>query len=124
MARTLTRLCTIVFVALVGAAATVACDIQSSKVAQGQLYLSGEERYDAYFKDVHAIQVWAAQWPDDKKATRRPLLNTLDLTPDAPDVTIIQATHEKVSTLVKDGGGSAKLETFVDDAKLTTTGNV
>jgi hypothetical protein len=107
----------VAFVALVG------CDMQQGKVAQGQLYLSGEQRYDAYFRDVHAIQVWAAQWPDDKKQTRRPLLSILDLTPDAADVTIVQATHEKVSYLLKDGG-SAKLETFVDDAHMATTGPV
>src|SRR5262249_40054150 len=75
----------------------VACDMPTSKVAQGQLYLSGEQRFDAYFRDVHAIQVWAAQWPEDKRQTRKPLVSILDLTPDAADVTIIQATHEKIS---------------------------
>jgi hypothetical protein len=103
------------------AAGTNACEMQNGKVAQGQLYLSGEQRFDAYFRDVHGIQVWAAQWPDDKKATRRPLMSILDLTPDAADVTIVQATHEKVAFLLKDGG-TAKLETFVDEAHVTTTG--
>jgi hypothetical protein len=107
--------------ALAGGAA--GCELQTGKVAQGQLYMSGEARYDAYFKDVHAIQVWAAQWPEDKRQTRRPLITFLDLTPDAVDVTIIQATHEKVAYLLKDGG-TAKLETFVDDAKVTTAGPV
>jgi hypothetical protein len=103
--------------------AVVACELPSGRVAQGQLYMSGEQRYDAYFRDVHSIQVWASQWPDDKKQTRKPLLSILDLTPDAADVTIVQATHEKVAYLLKDGG-SAKLETFVDDAHVTTTGTV
>jgi hypothetical protein len=101
--------------------AGTACDLSQGKVGQGQLYLSGEARFDAYFKDVHAIQVWAAEWPDDRKATRRPLISMLDLTPDAADVTIVQATHEKVALLMR--GGAIKLETFVDEARVSTSGN-
>ena len=79
-----TRFLTPVFLGALAAFA-IACDIPNSKVGQGQLYLSGEARYDAYFKDVHAIQVWAAQWPEDKRQTRKPLITFLDLTPDAVD---------------------------------------
>jgi hypothetical protein len=100
----------------------VACDLQpQGKVAQGQLYLSGEARYDAYFRDVHAIQVWAAQWPDDRKATRKPLVNILDLTPDAADVTIIQATHEKTALLTRDAG-NIRLDATVDEAHVVPAG--
>ena len=54
----------------------------SSKVAQGQRYQSDDQRYDPYFDNVHQAQVAAAAWPDEKKATRRPLVNALALTPD------------------------------------------
>ncbi len=104
------------------AAGGVGCDlIPQGKVAQGQLYMSGEGRYDAYFRDVHAIQVWAAQWIDDRKATRKPLVNILDLTPDAADVTIIQATHEKVAGLTREAG-TTKLEATVDEAHVVASG--
>jgi hypothetical protein len=100
----------------------VACDLQpQGKVAQGALYMSGEARYDAYFRDVHAIQVWASQWVDDRKATRKPLVNILDLTPDAADVTIIQATHEKATVLSRDSG-STRLEATVDEAHVVAGG--
>ena len=112
----------LVVVGALAMGAPLGCEIPQGKVGQGQLYLSGEARYDAYFRDVHNIQVWAAEWPDDRKATRRPLLSILDLTPDAADVTIIQATHEKMSNLSRDGGGT-KLDTFVEDAKVTVTGS-
>jgi hypothetical protein len=45
---------------LLGASAGVACDVPQGRVASGQLYMSGEARYDQYFKDVHAMQVWVA----------------------------------------------------------------
>ncbi len=120
----LARLRGVFFGALVASLAVggLACDLQpQGKVAQGQLYMSGEGRFDAYFRDVHSIQVWAAQWPDDRKATRKPLVNILDLTPDAPDVTIIQATHEKSAALTRDAG-TTRLDATVDEAHVVAAG--
>ena len=94
------------------------CELQNgTKVAQGQLYLSGEARFDAYFRDVHALQVAVAHWSDDKKLARRPLIGVLALTPDAADVTIVQATHEKMIAFSRDGGGT-KLDVTPDDARV------
>ena len=93
------------------------CEVQGSRVAQGQLYLSGEARFDAYFRDVHALQVAAAGWADEKKRTRRPLIGVLALTPDAGDITIVQATHDRMVAYTHDGGGT-KLQVTPDDARV------
>ena len=80
-----------------------------SRTAQGQLYTSGNATYDGFFHDVHQQQVDAASWGDDKKGAHRSLVTTLELTPDAPDVTIVQATHEAASKGAKQPG-ALKLE--------------
>jgi hypothetical protein len=76
----------------------------ASRTAQGQLYTSGNPTYDAFFRDVHQHQVDAASWGDDKKTAHHALVGALDLTPDAPDVTIVQATHEASSKVAKQAG--------------------
>lgn len=74
-----------------------------SRVAQGQLYVTGRPPYDSYFHDVHAAQVEASSWGDDKKGSHKSLVAALDLTPDAPDVTLVQATHERASKFAPHG---------------------
>jgi hypothetical protein len=97
--------------ALLSAASTTSCMLGGeSRVAQGQLYTSGVPTYDAFFRDVHQAQVDAAAWTDDKKGANKPLTTSLELTPDAPEVTIVQATHESSSKLAKQPG-SVRLET-------------
>ena len=84
-----------------------ACDMfGSSKVAQGQRYQSDDQRYDPYFDNVHQAQVAAAAWPDEKKATRRPLINALSLTPDSSDAIILDATETRSR---RAGGGKLDL---------------
>jgi hypothetical protein len=90
-----------------------------SRTAQGQLYTSGNATYDGFFHDVHQQQVDAASWGDDKKGAHRSLVTTLELTPDAPDVTIVQATHEAASKGAKQPG-TLKLE--VDGTAAHVTG--
>lgn len=98
-------------------AGTPACELfGSSKVASGQLYQSEDQRYDPYFDNVHQAQVAAAAWPDEKKATRRPLVNALALTPAASDDTLVSATRERAKKL----GGSAKLD--LASAHVTASG--
>jgi hypothetical protein len=80
-----------------------------SRTAQGQLYTSGNPTYDTLFHDVHQQQVDAASWSDDKKGAHRSLVSALELTPDAPDVTIVQAAHEGASKVAKQPG-SVKLD--------------
>jgi len=85
-----------------------ACDgfMSSSKVAHGQRYQADDQRYDPYFDTVHQYQVGVAAWPDEKKATRKPLIAALALTPGASDDTILTATRDRAKKL----GGPAKLD--------------
>jgi hypothetical protein len=89
---------------------TASCMLNGeSRVAQGWLYTSGNPTYDAFFRDVHEQQAVEASWGDDKKGAHKPLAATLSLTPDAPDVTIVQVTHESASKVAKQPG-SVRLE--------------
>ncbi len=92
-----------------------------SRVRNGELFESGEVRYDAYFKEVHDLQVSSAGWVDDRKASRRPLVDTLKLTPEAADVSIVQAAHERITGVARDVGPT-KLEIAGDEAHLTAVG--
>jgi hypothetical protein len=85
--------------------ASAACMLNGeSRTAQGQLYTSGNATYDSFFREVHQQQVDAASWGDDKKGAHKSLVSALELTPDAADVTIVQATHESSSKLAKQPG--------------------
>lgn len=78
-----------------------------SKVAQGQRYTSGDNRFDPYFDNVHQQQVAASSWSDDRKAARRSLVTALSLTPDASEDTILSATRDRAKKM---GGQGAKLD--------------
>lgn len=73
------------------------CDLVlgPTKTANGELYQSGEGRYDPYFAAVHQEQVAAASWPDEAKAARKPIVTALDLRPGASNSTILAATRGK-----------------------------
>jgi hypothetical protein len=73
------------------------CDVfvGNTKVASGQLYQSGDGRYDAYFAEVHHEQVAAASWPDESKAARKPIVTALNLRPGTSNSTILAATRDK-----------------------------
>jgi hypothetical protein len=84
---------------------TASCMLNGeSRIAQGQLYTSGNPTYDAFFRDVHQQQVVEQGWSDDKKGALKPLLASLDLTADAPDVTVVQRTHESAGKGAKQPG--------------------
>jgi hypothetical protein len=88
-----------------------------SKVKSGQLFETGQAPYDDYFTKVHALQLEAANWPDAKKAARRNLIDELKIATDAPEVTIAQATHERMVAIAH-VVGSTRLDLRDDDAKL------
>ncbi len=98
----------------------VGCSILSgsSKVKSGELYETGEARYDAYFKDVHDLQVAAVGWDDERKAACRPLVDVLRLSPDAADVSVVQETHERVKAVARDVG-PVKLDISGDEVILS-----
>jgi len=80
----------------VACTALAGCDlITPTKTANGQLYQSGDGRYDSYFAAVHQEQVAAASWSDDAKAARKPIVTALDLRPGASNATILAATRDK-----------------------------
>ena len=109
------RLLALTLAAILAVAATPACDVFGrSKVAQGQLYQSGDARWDPYFSAVHEQQVAAATWPDDRKAARRPLVKALDVAPSASDDTLVSATRERAA---KSGSPDAALASAVDETK-------
>jgi hypothetical protein len=79
------------------ASALAGCEmfVGSTKVANGQLYQSGDGRYDAYFSAVHQEQVASANWPDESKAARKPIVTALGLRPGASNSTILAAVRDK-----------------------------
>ena len=83
-----------------------------SRVRAGELYATGEARYDAYFAELHADQVAAAKWADEEKEVRRPLVTALRLGPDATDTSIAQSTQNQLSS------GALRLEVAGGDAKV------
>jgi len=73
------------------------CDLilTPTKTANGQLYQSGDGKYDPYFAAVHQEQVAAANWSDEAKAARKPIITALDLRPGTSNSTILSATRSK-----------------------------
>jgi hypothetical protein len=88
-----------------------------SKIKSGQLFQTGQAQYDDYFTKVHALQVEAAGWNDDKKAARRNLIDALKIATDAVDVTILQATHERMVSIAH-VVGATRLDLRDDDGKI------
>jgi hypothetical protein len=88
-----------------------------SKIKSGQLFQTGQTQYDDYFTKVHALQVEAAGWSDDKKASRRNLIDALKIATDAVDVTILQATHERMVSIAH-VVGATRLDLRDDDGKV------
>lgn len=66
-----------------------------TKTAAGELYESGDAKYDSYFKKVHEEQVAAGNWSDESKAARKPITTALNLPPTASNSTILSAAKSK-----------------------------
>jgi hypothetical protein len=96
---------------LVAALLVAACDIleANTHVRHGELYKSGQQKYDDYFAQVHEIQVAASGIEDDARAARKPLVTALKLTMDSADETITSVTHDRVGGAAQAayGGGSS-----------------
>jgi hypothetical protein len=77
-------------------AAPLGCNVlQPTKTASGQLYQSGDTRYDPYFASVHEEQRTAASWRDEAKSSRKAIVKALDLDPEASNSRILSATRSK-----------------------------
>jgi hypothetical protein len=79
-----------------------------SKMSGGELYQSGDGKYDGYFKKVHDEQVAAAEWAEQSKGARKPITRALNLPPNASNATILDAAKAKKS---ENGVHSAAEET-------------
>jgi hypothetical protein len=92
------------------------CDffLGETKMSKGVLYQSGDVHYDPYFEQVHKEQLAAANWPDEAKASRKPIVTALNLQPDASNGTIMTATREMKS-------GAAALGPPVEETTATET---
>ena len=84
------------------------CDLgrPPTKVARGELYHSGDGRYDAYFAHVHREQVAAAHWADESRAARKPIIVELHLRPGARASVILRAARDEYEK--KQGDGALK----------------
>ena len=109
------------FLAVTLLAAGCALFEPQSKIRAGQPFATGQAQYDDYFGKVHTLQVAAASWSDEKKATRRNLIDALKIATDAADVTIIEATHERMVAVTHVVGGT-HLALREDEAKLVVPG--
>jgi hypothetical protein len=108
------------FVAAFTAVACLGCNLLGapSKIKAGERFETGEAKYDAYFKEVHDLQVAAASWSDDRKNACRDLFDDLKLTADVETISVVSATHDRVVAVSKDVGPT-KLEITGDDVHLT-----
>jgi hypothetical protein len=99
-----------------------ACELinPTTHVGNGQLYMSGDPKFDAYFKEVYALQAQAAAFEDDERAARKPLVAELSLTLDSSDDYIAQAAHDRMTAAAQSFGGGAKLEVGDADAHFVT----
>ena len=70
---------------------------------------------------MHELQVAQNAWPEDRKASRRALVDFLKLSLDAADVTIAQATHERMVGAAHQFGAT-KLDIKSDDAHVVVAG--
>lgn len=85
-------------------ASQVSCAaFSSSKVARGELYTSGDGRYDSYFAAVHQEQAAARKWNDERKATRKPLITALAAPSSVSDGYLTSATKDRVRNIGGDG---------------------
>jgi hypothetical protein len=88
-----------------------------SKVRSGDLFTTGQAQYDDYFGKVHTLQEAAAGWADEKKAARRALIDSLKIATDSVDVTILEATHERMVGIAATVGAT-RLDMKDDSGKV------
>ena len=93
-------------------AASPACDLflGNSKIEHGELYQSGDPRYDRFFAEVHDKQVAAESWDDDKKSSRAPLVKALGLTETAGQSRILNVLKTKKDEVAGPAAQTANAE--------------
>ena len=76
----------------------------SGYLARGELYKPGLVVYDEFFSSVHDLQVEFAGLPDDRRAARSSLTQTLGLLPTAPTERVLERVRERGVDLGRTGG--------------------
>jgi hypothetical protein len=89
-----------------------------SKVRAGALFQTGQAQYDDYFTKVHALQGESSSFSDEKKASRRGLIDALKIATDSVDVTILEATHQRMVSIAH-VVGTTRLDLREDDGKVS-----
>lgn len=89
-----------------------------SKVKAGELFETGDARYDAYFKEVHELQVAAAGWGDERRSSCQSLIDNLKLPPDAEALSVVRETSDRIASASREVGPT-KLEITGEDVHLT-----
>jgi len=108
-----------VFAGLIALACVLGCALfePQSKVRAGTLFQTGQAAYDDYFTKVHTLQTEAGSWGDDKKAARRGLIDALKIATDSVDVTILEATHQRMVSIAH-VVGTTKLDLREDEGHV------
>lgn len=73
-------------------------------VSRGERFKTGKVAYDEYFSSVFELQSELANVPDDRKAARSTLLQTLGLPPTASPERLIEALDQRSRGLRQAGG--------------------
>ena len=88
-----------------------------SKVKSGALFQTGQAEYDDYFSKVHTLQTEAASFADEKKQSRRSLIDALKVATDSVDVTILESTHQRMVGIAHIVGAT-RLDLKEDEGKV------
>jgi hypothetical protein len=93
---------------VLGAPSIAGCEgvFGPSKMAHGEVYTSGDSRYDGFFEAVHKEHEAAKSWPDEKTEARKGLVTLTGVREGSGDRTIVNAVRERA----KGAGGGARLE--------------
>ena len=89
-----------------------------SKVKSGALFTTGQAEYDDYFNKVHQLQVESSGYDDDRKSDRRGLIDALKIATDSVDVTILEATHQRMVGIAHTVGPT-RVDLREDEGKIT-----
>lgn len=82
-----------------GGLAVVGCEpYQNTRVGRGQLATVGNPTYDELLKKVHAEQVGAEGWNEQRRDNRKALVTSLGLLPHATKETILSAIRARVKS--------------------------
>jgi hypothetical protein len=87
-----------------------------SRVGSGLLYTTGQAAYDAFFSDLHRVQVLLARAPEEERAIRQTLSQQLGMT-EASTTTLLSDELQRRALGYKTAGVELRMEVEGEDAK-------